>query len=287
MKKLLTILLTLFLFSSVYADEQKTTYYPTGEVEEVEEHVAGEKSKVTTYYKTGRVKQDQEYVNGKRSKVTNYYPTSEVKKVYKFVDDEVLKATIFHKTGEVKEIDEYVNGKHSKATQYYKTGEIQTIQEFFNGNSKATFYNKTGEVDRILEFTDGKKSKETFYNKTGKVEQIQEYVDKPHITITKTVKELNLGKDYLRLFLFIFFIASVLAIYIYYCRDSKDALGKKLLWGFTTFYIMGWLYPLAAPSNDNMIGWGWFMIGYLTPLLIGSWVIYSISRSFKKRFKKR
>ena len=36
MKKLLTILLTLFLFSSAYADEQKTTYYPTGEVEEVD-----------------------------------------------------------------------------------------------------------------------------------------------------------------------------------------------------------------------------------------------------------
>ena len=39
MKKLLTILLTLFLFSSAYAVEQKTFHYPTGEVGQVQEIV--------------------------------------------------------------------------------------------------------------------------------------------------------------------------------------------------------------------------------------------------------
>jgi hypothetical protein len=52
MKKLHTILLTLFLFSSVYADEQKTTYYPTGEVEE---SVDGNVSRYTYTYPTGEV----------------------------------------------------------------------------------------------------------------------------------------------------------------------------------------------------------------------------------------
>jgi len=55
MKKLHTILLTLFLFSSVYADEQKTAYYPTGEVEEVEESVDGNVSRYTYTYPTGEV----------------------------------------------------------------------------------------------------------------------------------------------------------------------------------------------------------------------------------------
>ena len=81
MKKLRIILLTLFLFSSAYADEQKTTYYPTGEVKEVQKYVDGKLLKATAYYKTGEVEQAQEFVDGKPLKATAYYKTGEVKSV--------------------------------------------------------------------------------------------------------------------------------------------------------------------------------------------------------------
>jgi antitoxin component YwqK of YwqJK toxin-antitoxin module len=86
MKKLLTILLTLFLFSSVYADEQKTTYYPTGEVKEVQKYVDGKLLKATAYYKTGEVEKVLEYIDSKVSKTTLYHKNGKVKGSNKWVD---------------------------------------------------------------------------------------------------------------------------------------------------------------------------------------------------------
>ena len=69
MKKLLIGLMTLAISFQTFATT-KTSYYPTGEVEEVEEHVDGEVSKVTIYYKTGEVKSVREFVDSKLSNVT-------------------------------------------------------------------------------------------------------------------------------------------------------------------------------------------------------------------------
>ena len=94
MKKLITTILTLTFLSftnQASAVEQKTFYYPTGEVGQV-----------------------QEIVNGKASKVTYYHKTSEVKEINEFIDGKPLKATVYHKTGKVKQVQDYVNGKVSK-----------------------------------------------------------------------------------------------------------------------------------------------------------------------------
>ena len=48
--KLKTLLLTLFLFSSVYAVERENAYYPTGEIRKAQEYVDGVLSKVTNYF---------------------------------------------------------------------------------------------------------------------------------------------------------------------------------------------------------------------------------------------
>ena len=124
LKKLLTLLLTLFLFSSVYADEQKITYYPTVEF------VDGKVSKVTVYYKTGEVKQVVEYDDGKPSKATIYYPTGEVNEALEFVDGKRSKVTVYYKTGEVEEVVEFVNGKPFKAANYNKNGEVESVKNY-------------------------------------------------------------------------------------------------------------------------------------------------------------
>ncbi|MDG2394887.1 hypothetical protein, partial [Candidatus Thioglobus sp.] len=61
--------------------ESFTTYYPTGEIEQVREYKDGKRVTTTDYDKTGRVKILLEYVNSRQSKITLYYASGTVKGV--------------------------------------------------------------------------------------------------------------------------------------------------------------------------------------------------------------
>ncbi|MCS5550153.1 MAG: hypothetical protein NZ811_01405, partial [Gammaproteobacteria bacterium] len=79
---------------------KKTEYYPTGEIEKVQEFVNGEKSKRTLYYLTGEVHSVEEFVNGKFSKIIGYYKTGEVKQIQEYINGKLTKITFYHKTSE-------------------------------------------------------------------------------------------------------------------------------------------------------------------------------------------
>lgn len=164
-----------------------TSYYPTGEVKEVEEYV-DDMAKVTTYYKTG-----------KKSKSTLYHKNDKVKAMrsqskknghFSFFFAPVNLTTVwqtetkYYSTGEVKEV---INSVEETATLYYKNGQIYaTLSAPKQGvGGKLTIYYESGEL-LVKVNLPGKKvpnriGSVKLYYKTGIIENIEMnmvYIDK-------------------------------------------------------------------------------------------------------------
>jgi len=71
-------------------DGVRTLYYPSGEVQYVENHLKGEfEGTYQAYYPEGQLELEGEYVDNKMSGIwTAYYPTGKIKETVTFVDNE-------------------------------------------------------------------------------------------------------------------------------------------------------------------------------------------------------
>ena len=202
MNKLLSLLLTLFLFSSVYAESRvvdKLEYrdgiaYAVGEsggfsgtwvntglnsnkVSELN-YKNGLQDGLTTRWYANRIKgTEANYKDGKlHGTATEWKGNGVVKSRVNYINGNKLEATFYYETAEIEKVEKYVNGKHSKTTHYHKTGEIRLVAEFDNTKrKKTTHYYKTGKVKEIYDFVDGSVSEKIFYSETGKIEEVDEY----------------------------------------------------------------------------------------------------------------
>lgn len=317
MKKLLTILLTLFLFNPVYADEQKTTYYPTGEVKQVQEYpdIGRMDFKLTHFYKTGEVKKVEEYISDRISKAILHHKTGEVKMVKEYVDGLKSKITHYHKTGKLKKAYKFVGNKTLTKTSDSDEWSLIAAEQFIKANNNNIKQILLGEIRRLGNNADlnhidvsnvtdmralflhspfnGDISKWDVSNVTN-MDRMFTY-SKFNGDISKwnvsNVKVKTTPEDtpvtFYYLFITLLYSTPLLALYIYYFRNSLNTTGSKLIWGITTLYTMTWIYPYAVPSSHPLLGWSFLLVMLLTPLLVGSWVVYGLSRLYKKRFKKR
>ena len=100
MKKLLTILLTLFLFSSIANSKPAyTEYYPSGKIDSISEYDGDLLHKETHYFRTGELKAVVSYLKGNALKQTVYRKTGEVEAVIDFSGEYKEKQTGFNKNG--------------------------------------------------------------------------------------------------------------------------------------------------------------------------------------------
>ena len=206
MKKLLTILLTLFLFSSAYAEVRvvdKLEYrdgvaYAVGESEGfsgtwVNVGTNGNKASelnykdglqdglTTKWFPNGAKGEEANYKNGKLHGTTTEWNTNgaiESKTNYK---DGKLHgtATEWHTNGAIESKTNYINGKGKKLYEasFDWNGEVREVSEYVDGKpSKSVVYHRDG-VKQVDEHVDGKLSKSVFYHRDGDIEKVREYPD--------------------------------------------------------------------------------------------------------------
>jgi len=214
MKKLLTILLTLFLFGSAYAEVRvvdKLEYrdgiaYAVGE----SEGFSG------TWVNVG--------TNGNKASELNYKDG---------LQDGLT--TKWFPNGAKGEEANYKNGKlHGTATEWTKSRII------------------------ISQYRDGK---------------LLEAVSKQHPYTTKQYEGFDSS-------ILIFYALLFWAIFGY--RKSKDSVGE-FLGMFTILYLIAFIYS----AHTNLSGGMMLILSMASPFVAGAWILYGLSRLFKKRFKKR
>jgi hypothetical protein len=242
MKKLLVFFLTLFLFSSVYAEVRV--------VDELEyrggiAYAVGESEGFSgAWVNVG--------TNGNKASELNYKDG---------LQDGLT--TRWFSNGAKGEEANYKDGKlHGTTTEWNTNGAIE---------SKTNY--KDGIKDGLSASWNSEGIKTEANYKNGKF-----------------IEPVVVDHTFYYLFLTLLFSTPLLFYYISGFRDPDplNTTDSKLIWGITTLYAMTWIYPFVDPSSFNKYSaWVFLTLTITTPLLICSWVIYGISRLFKKRFKKR
>lgn len=164
------------------------TYYPSGNVSEIQEYTAeGVMTKRTWYYENGQIKELTEYNDAQAfSKSTEYYESGALKAVDEYSDAGVRsKSTDYYENGELESVNEYNDfGDIIKSINYDEDGSVRYSFEYryeydANGNMiKQINLDDQGAVigwETVEYDADGNKAKTTNYDASGKLEYWTEY----------------------------------------------------------------------------------------------------------------
>ena len=196
MKKLLTILLTLFLFSSAYAESRvvdKLEYrdgiaYAAGESEGfsgtwVNVGTNGNKASelnykdglqdglTTKWFRNGAKGEEANYKDGKLHGTVTEWNINRAKSKTNYINGKDLKTTNYYKTGEVKSVRKFPD---TSPTEYYKNGQIKGFTEYSEGSKLKKNYHEDGSIMRVEEYFNGELIKYTDYDKYGRVESFRD-----------------------------------------------------------------------------------------------------------------
>ena len=181
MKKLLTILLTLFLFSSIANSKPAyTEYYPSGQINFINEYNGDLLHKETHYFRTGELKAVVSYLKGNALKQTVYRKTGEVKAVIDFSGEYKEKQTGFNKNGIKKyEIFYDIDGSVNLQLTYHQNGIVSINHGYRDGEQiSQSRFNPNGVLESETKMVEGFKVNEVIFHKDGKtIKRSSSFVD--------------------------------------------------------------------------------------------------------------
>jgi antitoxin component YwqK of YwqJK toxin-antitoxin module len=202
MKKLLTILLTLFLFSSVYAEVRVVenleyrdgiayavgenggfsgTWVNTGpngknKISELNYKDGLQDGLTTKWFPNGAKGEEANYKNGKlHGTATEWNINGAIESKTNYINGKLHgTATEWHTNGAIKSKTNYINGKDLKTTIYYKTGEVKSVWKF--PDTSSTEYYKNGQVKWFTEYSKGSKLMKN-YHEDGWLLRVEKYIN--------------------------------------------------------------------------------------------------------------
>jgi antitoxin component YwqK of YwqJK toxin-antitoxin module len=313
MKKLLTILLTLFLFSSAYAEVRvvdKLEYrdgiaYAVGEGE-------GFSGKLVTTYSNGKKETEINYQDGKQEGLDiwwwrngnkgreSQYKNNQLDGLetewrengYKEAEAHYINGkqdgleTEWFRTGEKYRESNWSKGdKNGLEASWFRTGEKRSEENYKNGNEHglSTTWYDYGPKKSEANYKNGNElDKIKFEDIKAKVKAIAEAKAAQKAKLKQTVKLI----PYIVIALFFLWGSWLVTRYLWtnISLVGMDFIKYVLIVLTMVFALFLMSSPAIWKSNPDNAYMLW-LIGI--PLVIGVWILYGLLRLFKKRFKKR
>ena len=288
MKKLLTILLTLFLFSSAYAESRvvdKLEYrdgvaYAVGESE-------GFSGKLVTTYSNGKKETEINYQDGKQEGLDIWWWRNGNKgreSQYKNNQLDGLE-TEWGENGYKEAEAHYINGKKDGLeTKWFRTGEKSRETNYKNGNEhgfETTWYSYGPKKSRTTYKNGNELDKIKFENPKSKAKAKALAKAKAQKANEKRIAKLI---DYIAIpLLILFFLWGSWLVWTLAKNISSvgmDFIKYVLIVLTMVFALFLMSSPAIWKSNPDNAYMLW-LIGI--PCVIGGWILYGLLRLFKKR----